>query len=466
MQTKFTFTGLFTLLSLFVYSQFQVIGLAPQFANESMFLWKYEDFLSGRLSLLQETTISEDGVFKFNGQTTGITKLVLGTEELKSYIYVQPKGNYKVEFISENPQNQSYNLKEEVELTFFDLDSNDINFKILGFQAWLDNYISDIYFDKDFNPSLFSKKIGILKLALMKDAQTDTSSYFLDFMKYSVASDVDNINFVGAPSEIEKYANYLETNPILYEHDYYMAYFETFYNQYIHRIEPELSNSLFKAFAAGDLTRSDSLLSKDPYASVPELRSLIRIYILKQALNDNFLPRSVILNNLKLISKESAYPIHRTIAQNILAQIPIIQQGGTFLFENINGTNESIDLRTYKGKHIYIHAFNPSNTKAISELSILKKLHATYGSTVEIITLYVDKENLNETEQRALKQVTWKKIGLKRENPIWNNLGILTFPYYILLDGDLNVIASPALTPSPNGKYETIEKTFFDLSKP
>lgn len=459
-------TSFFATITFIAYSQFEIIGIAPQFANESMYLWKFEDYLSGRLSLLQETTISEDGVFKFNGTSNGITKLVLGTEDLRSYIYVQPKGRYKVEFFDDNPQNQSYNLKEEIELTFFDLDSNDINFRILGFQAWLDNYISDIYFDKDRNPGLFSKNIAILKLALMKDAQTDTSAYFLDFINYSIASDVDNINFIGAPTESEKYSNYLENNPILYHHDYYMSYFETFYDQYIHRIDPELRDNLFKAFVSGNLNKSDSLLAKDAYASVSELRSLIRIFILKQALNDNFLPRSVILNNLKLISKESVYPIHRTIAQNVLSRVPLIQQGGAFLYETIKGTSDSIDLKAYQGKHVYIHSFNPSNTRAISELNILRKLYATYGKSVEFVTLYVDKENLKETEQRALNQITWKKVGIDRGNPIWNNLGILTFPYYILLDKDLHIIASPALSPSPNGKYETIEKTFFDISKP
>ena len=85
---------------------------------------------------------------------------------------------------------------------------------------------------------------------------------------------------------------------------------------------------------------------------------------------------------------------------------------------------------------------------------------------MEFITIYVQKEILNSTEKYAMESIEWSRVGFTLNDPIWTNLGIRTFPYYILIDQDFNVAASPALSPTPNGKYETIEKTFFDLSKP
>ena len=207
-------------------------------------------------------------------------------------------------------------------------------------------------------------------------------------------------------------------------------------------------------------------MAKAIFVNNPELRSLVRIYILKQGLNDNFIPRSIIISNLKKISKESPYDVHRKIAKNVLAQMDLIYEGEAFPFEKLVGQNNEVDLTAFQGKYIYLHAFNPSNTKSINELSALKKLKNSYGSKVEFITLYVNDNSINESGKRALDEISWVKVDFSRDSHVWTNLGILTFPYYILIDRDFNVVSAPSLGPSPNGKYETIERTFYDLSKP
>jgi len=221
------------ILSTILAAQVSIIGLAPQFANQRFYLWKYEDFISDKLSLVQDTVVSDRGIFKFNTKVSQIQKMVLGNDQLTAYLYVQPNAKYTVEFIAENPQHNSYNLKEEVELTFFDLDSNDINYKILGFQAWIDNYMADIFVEREVNPGAYASKITFLKMLAAKDIKADTSTYFSNFMRYTIANDIDNQRYLGAPSNQEKYRQYLERSPIRYECDFYMDYFKSFYNQYM-----------------------------------------------------------------------------------------------------------------------------------------------------------------------------------------------------------------------------------------
>ncbi|NBO59467.1 MAG: hypothetical protein EBU82_00685 [Flavobacteriia bacterium] len=93
-------------------------------------------------------------------------------------------------------------------------------------------------------------------------------------------------------------------------------------------------------------------------------------------------------------------------------------------------------------------------------------MFGAYGSKVEFITVYVDKPLTNEAEKKALSQISWKKIALLADDPFWSSMAISTFPYYLLVDHEGNLLNAPALSPTPNGKYETIEKTFFDLIKP
>ena len=451
----------------FIHSaQVTIIGYAPQFQNQRFHVWKYKDFLSGSLQEIQETQVNDEGVFTVQLPINQIQKLVVGNEKLTGYLYVQPNSRYNIEFIADHPQHNSYNLKEEVEFTFLDLDSNDINYKILGLHAWLDNNFADMFVERDVNPGLYASKITLLKKMLYKDVMSDTSVFFSNFVRYTIANDIDNQRFLGAPSTLEKYQLYLEKSPILYDNDVYMDFFKSFYDQYLSQIDSKVSDELFAAFAANSLTASDSILSTCPYLSNPELRSLVRIYILKQALSDDFLPKSVIRSNLQGISTEAVFPHHRMIAANICSQVELIQVGNTFILDTIKGPNETVILSKVKNKYIYLHAFNPSNAYAINELAALKKLQKAYGSKVEFITIYVQKENLNSTEKHAMESIEWSRVGFTMNDNIWTNLGIRTFPYYILIDRDFNVAAAPALSPTPNGKYETIEKTFFDLSKP
>ncbi|MCF8220612.1 MAG: hypothetical protein K9I97_03930, partial [Cryomorphaceae bacterium] len=227
----------------FIYSaQVTIMGYAPQFQNQRFHVWEYKDFLSGSLQEIQETQVNDEGVFTVQLPINQIQKLVVGNEKLTGYLYVQPNSRYNIEFIADHPQHNSYNLKEEVEFTLLDLDSNDINYKILGLHAWLDNNFADMFVERDVNPGLYASKITLLKKMLYKDVMSDTSAFFSNFIRYTIANDIDNQRFLGAPSTLEKYQMYLEKSPILYDNDVYMDFFKSFYDQYLSQIDSEVSD--------------------------------------------------------------------------------------------------------------------------------------------------------------------------------------------------------------------------------
>ncbi|MBM3165237.1 MAG: hypothetical protein FJZ80_07240 [Bacteroidetes bacterium] len=176
-------------------------------------------------------------------------------------------------------------------------------------------------------------------------------------------------------------------------------------------------------------------------------------------MNNDFLPKSVIESNLRLQSEKSPFTLHRKIAINLLLNIAKLEIGDPFPFERLNYV-PSVN------KPVYIHAYNPSNTFCIQEIRALRKLLGTYGSNIEFLTLYIEKPLTNEAEKKAMDQITWKKIGLPQNDAFWATIGANTFPYYILVDKEANLLHAPALTPTPNGQYESIEKIFFTLIKP
>jgi len=439
-------------------AQATIVGYAPQFCGKKFFLWKEEDFLSKKRAVIKDTIVNSKGIFRFTVAPGPIQKYFIGNNDLFGYLYVQDGGKYKIEFISEKSQDKTYNLREEIELTFIDLDSTDINYKILGYESWLDDILSQIHFEKNNDDELWSK-ITYLKYAILKDVQQDTSSFFRNYVWYSIAMNIDNLRYKGARSQKDNFETYFQNRPILYSNTSYCQYFESFFDQFVTRMQVEDASSFFQAVVDLNIAAQDQIIKKYSYTSDDPLRSLIALYILKQAAGANLIPKSIIISNLSLRNTSSPIETHRKLANNLLLKLSKLSVGDVFPFDRIK-------IKPTDGKYVYIHAFNTSNTQCIQELNALIKLKLRYGSTIEFLTVYVDKPLNSVTEKKAFESISWTKVGLKEDDPLWEQLGIFTFPYYLLIDKDFVLLASPALTPTPNGKYETIEKTFFELSKP
>ena len=115
----------------------------------------------------------------------------------------------------------------------------------------------------------------------------------------------------------------------------------------------------------------------------------------------------------------------------------------------------SLKLANKMGINVFI-----SDSKKIS--SETKKYF--YKNDIEFVTIYLEAKSTNEGfKQRILKEIVWPIYGLSYYHPIWKTLNVGTFPYYILIDKELNIESIPALGPIPNGVYETIDKTFHEL---
>jgi hypothetical protein len=346
-------------------------------------------------------------------------------------------------------------------MVFFKLDTNDINYKILGFEAWMDNYLSDIYILKDKQPGEFVQKIAAFKKEVNSVYSKDTSLFFRSYLKYSIGLSIDNINFISAPSEEDKFEFYIKDSPILINNDKYIEYLYSFYENYYYKLDQNLRTQLNNYIINYDHVNCIKTLNKDPYIQSEELSELILLIFINQGIFS-----SKISNNLlNIINEKSNYPIHSIIAKNSLQKKDEIKIGDIFPNIELDKKNK-YTLQMLKGKPIYIHCFDPKNQKSLSEISALLKLNEKYEKYINIISVYSKpKEYFSISEQRNLDLIKWRKFELEPSEKSWKILNIPSFPYYLFLDKDLVLLASPALSPSPNGSYETIERIFYDIKR-
>ena len=456
---KNTIIILLTLLSHSVFAEVIINGYCD-FPKATISLFEIEDYITKTEKKISETEVDDKGNFRLIFSSNDIKKIILRVNSNFTWMYIQPNSTYFID-IPKDGQITQFITNNEIEMVFFRLASDDINYKILGFEAWMDNYLSDIYILKDKQPGEFVQKIAAFKKEVNDVYSKDTSLFFSSYLKYSIGLTIDNINFISAPSEVDKFEFYIKDSPILINNNKYIEYLYSFYENYYYKLDQNLRAQLNTSIRNYDLENCLQTLKKDPYIQTEELAELILLMMINQRAFSQEISKTI----LNKIYEKSINENYSTIAKNLLLKADEINIGDIFPNLVLDKKNQ-FTLQMLKGKPIYIHCFDPKNQKSITEISALLKLNEKYEKYINIISVYSKpKEDFSMSEQRNLNLIKWKKFELEPSENSWKILNIPSFPYYLFLDKDLVLLASPALSPSPNGSYETIERSFYDIKR-
>ena len=456
---KNTILVLLTLLSHSVFAEVIINGYCD-FPKTNISVFEIEDYVTKKEKKISETEVDDKGNFRLIFSSNDIKKIILRVNSNFTWMYIQPNSTYFID-IPKDGQITQFITNNEIEMVFFRLASDDINYKILGFEAWMDNYLSDIYILKDKQPGEFVQKIAAFKKEVNDVYSKDTSLFFSSYLKYSIGLTIDNINFISAPSEADKFEFYIKDSPILINNNKYIEYLHSFYENYYYKLDQNLRAQLNNNIRNYDLENCIQTLKKDPYIQTEALAELILLIMINQSTFSQEISNTILIK----IYEKSINENHSIIAKNSLLKVDEINIGDIFPNLILDIKNQ-YTLQMLKGKPIYIHCFDPKNQKSITEISALLKLFEKYEKYINIISVYSKpKEDFSMSEQRNLNLIKWKKFELEPSEKSWKILNIPSFPYYLFLDKDLVLLASPALSPSPNGSYETIERTFYDIKK-
>lgn len=425
--------------------------------------YRYDEYLTNTEIEIGKTMVNPNGSFNVGIRTDQIEKILLRYDKKYCWMYVQPGATYFIDLLNDDSIQTNFVEDNESELVFLRLDTTDINYKILAFEAWMDDFMADIYLLKDVKPGEFARGISVMKKEIARDYSTDTNSYFGAYLKYSVGLTVDNFQYIGSMTQAEKYDFYFLDSPLLVQNDKYMEFFQLFFEKYYYQLSKENRAEAYSAVIRSDLNGFLVALNKDPLLKDTPLVDLVALLIFKEEMNSKELPKSNMKAMLTQLEADLPEPTMKRMAQNLLKKYAEIQPGmksPDFLLD------KDVHLSDFSGKYIYLHFFDPNNQKCVAEISALRKLYEKYGKYVEFVSIIAyDGQSLNEMDIRNLESIKWSRFGLPSNHEIWSTLKVKGFPYYILMDEQLIIKSMPALSPSPNGLYETIEKTFYDIKR-
>jgi len=441
-----------------------ISGIAPAYVGNSIEVYEYKDYLSKLERLISSTTVKEDSTFNLFLNVKEVQKVIVKSGNNKGFLFVQPNGKYNVLFPDRDKYEPYRPAGNNVEIAFFDLDSLDINYKMLSFQRWVDNFMGNNYYKSSTKPQEFIESLDRFKSNVEKAYKSDTNYYFKTHVRFTIAG-LDNIHHAAERNRFEKYDFYLKKSPIDYNNETYMEYMTAFYQKMLPRLSTEANQSVYDAVLKSSPTLVMKALGSEYTLSNLRLREFVMIQALAEEYVSGQFPETNIITILDSLSQRSIFKEHEEITKNIKQRITALNPGGKAPdFVLIEEGKPTKTLYSFEKKHLYIHFFDPESEQTSKEIPLIKQLNEMYGKYVQFVSIYKSGDLTPKAKERISK-MNWEVYGLPASNAIWKNYSIETFPQYTLIDAVSYIVASPALAPTPNGQYETIDKVFFYLKK-
>ena len=420
----------------------QIFGTATNSVGEWVYLYEIEEFMTKTERFVQKFKTTEKNRFYFELEQKEIKRYIIRLNNAYSELYLEPNGSYKIIFPEESVEVIPYFSGKEMELLFLELDSTDINYKILGFEAWLDDEMADLYLLKDVDPTRFIDGVLNFKMEVLEAYRDEASNYFKNHIKYVLGKTIDNINYFGSPNELEKFNFYIRNQEVLYHLPAYVDFFQDFYAGVFSKLNQKSKKRVLNGLNQADTETLVSGLLADSIVPSLQIAEIVALEIVKSEYPKGNIPQNALIKVTRFIELNSSFAENKKIASNIQKEFYSLVAGDPlptiYLQDKI--------LLGNRNKYHYVHFFDPTNPKSLAETYALRALYTKYKKNVDFISIYLASKTANESfKKRVLKEITWPKYGLSYYHPIWKTLNVGTFPYYILINGDSKIERIPAL---------------------
>lgn len=444
----------------------EIIGRSPQAAGTKVVLERFEDLITRNTTVVTVTELKADSSFTLRFELSEIEKIKISVGSNFAYMLVQPGGKYAVIVSNKKLSNFNNPLGNEVEMTFLDLEPNDINYKVLTFDRWIDAFVGENYHVRHKKDSTFLKNLIVFENDVTKRYKSDTTEYLRNYIKYRVAS-LEELNFVGARDERGRYTVNIAPFTVYYKNEEYMKYIRNFYKNFFERTAPDLNNKIYKSIVAGSPTRLINDLGSDYRLANVRLRELVMIISLSDVFNDRTYPQSRIATILDSVANHGLFKENKVIARNLLQKITQLVPGSpTPKYEFINRKNEVISNGKFAPRYTYIQFLDLNQTASLLQFDMLKTMYSKYSTSVEMITVVINETDWDKIDQKLkLQDVSWTVVIPKDMEKMKSSFQLSVYPHYVLIDAQGYIVQSPAASPVPDGSYKTIDYYFFEIHK-
>ena len=448
-----------------VWGQNKIVGFAPDFLGEKVKLYTYQDYLTMNKVKIGEGVVSpKDSTFTISYETNSTLKGVIEIERTEASLYLQPGKDYEVYFPASDAPVSYKNAVTN--MYFYSIDTLDINYRILQYHEWFDTYIA--YHERDILRTGFLTYLDSFSLHASdyyKDAQ---DPFFITYVRYDLAEMQQT--FGGnrnSEQRLETFLNYIEPYPVYNENDRYMKFLLAFYDKEFGEYLPKTEKEIMAAIHQSSPTLLMKALKSDIFLANPELRELVMIDKLGKAFYRESTFRPNIITILDSVANHANTQVNAVVAKNVKNYITNLEAGypAPALQVSLDG-QPPVGWSYYKGKFVYFNFFATWNDRSVNEMEIIAKLVPKYEEDIAFLSVCTDQDSSNfNAFMKAHPNYNWDIAYVGEDKTLMNAFKVTSVPSYFLIDQEGFIFSAPALAPSPNGEYESIEKTLFMIQK-
>jgi peroxiredoxin len=449
-----------------------ISGLATGYEGKSVSIIIFKDFLTKERQVIAKSSVDENGKFSLAADIEKIEYSLVKIGRISSIIYLQPGGNYSISFpLPDNKTGRSLD-ETKVEMYFDSLEAYDINNLILDYDYRYDYFVSKnmlILHKPEFKFQLDTFKQKITKV--YKEIKVP---FFIDYVYYSTAmlelmGDMENGQQM---AKISVFEQYLRGRKIEYQHDKYMELFNEFYSEPLSNLSPEINEKVLVAInEKASLKLLFDAIEKNSFTSNKNIRELILIKgLMENYYNKEYDPDNILII-LDSIGNSGINEENKAVAKSAYKKLTYLNKGfdaPDFKLTTLKG--DTISLSQFKGKYVYLSFWTTWSTSSVSELKLYPGYRTRYKDEkkkcepIVYISINMDEKKSDFLDfMKKHPEYDWYFLDGHSDNEILDLYQVKSMPTYYLIDEEGKFQQAPALRPSPNGTFKSIDETFHNI---
>ena len=436
-------------------------GFAPDFIGKEVIMYTYSDYITLTKVKIGEGTVSPtDSSFKMEYNVKQTIKAIIEIGNTEAEIYLSPETDYQI-FYKKKENSPTAFAKQKASTFFKNLDTSDINYKVLVYHNWLDEFL--YVHQNDIVKHGLAPYVDTFKLYAYNAYADEKNTYFVNYVRYHIAQlERSKISSQSKKAKYVSYLQYVEPFPVYPYNDQYMSFIKSYYSNDFKSFHTQFQAEIILAIDASSPSRLMSVMHRDPLYKKDELRELMMVNMLGNAYYKRQYSRTNIQTMLDSVMRYAKFQENGIAAKNMLTYLTKIEAGYPApTISLIDNHGDAIDWGKYKDKFIYVSFFTTWSPEAVKEMKLMEDLYLRYSDYIEFVSFCVDKDSTAFKRFLTENQsITWPIIYLGEEHQVTKDFNVLTAPYYILIDQEGYIAMAPAKGPAPDGVYETIDKTF------
>jgi thiol-disulfide isomerase/thioredoxin len=434
-------------------SRIKINGYFPGAEGLTIRLMEYGDLISFREQEISSAVIDDSASFSIEIIRHNPQYVFFRIDHALMGMFVEPGNTYSLDFEPVNFPHLDDSRNPYLDPWYF-------NFNVVKPENNLNDLIDE--FEKLFNDFLiknFSRIHQGRNRSLFDDFRLFTDSiydeieheWFRDYYHYKFAYYYRTANLESLSAQMD---NYILNRPVLYHNTQYMNYFNTVFDTYIFAGSRNIQvsdlthtvNRLNSYNALMDSLGKDTLLRNEP------LRELVMIKALQDMHSNPVYIKQNVESILRYVSKNSKFPEHRIIAENILFKKNKLTHGfpapGIVVYD-INGNAKQIP-GDFKGKIIYMGFWASWCESCLVEFVALNEIYKQFDNHDEVVFINISVER-DQSVFRAFVQgndYPWYNFHFNHDFRILDDYDVRALPVYVIIDEQGRIVDYPAMKPS------------------